>query len=145
MTRGPESVDLLLARRIHARRVALNLSQKQLAEAMGLSFQQIQKYEQGKNKLTFGKLLRMANCLRMTVATLTEGLEEPVDGANDGIVPAFMGDAAAVKLAETFALIRSKVLRNEILRGVVIFQNIDSKAELHDDENFHARPRSRRS
>ena len=75
----PDPIDVLVGTRIRVRRRALSLSQRNLADALGLTFQQIQKYERGENRISASMLVRTAAKLETTVGTLvgeteTDGL-----------------------------------------------------------------------
>ncbi|WP_157746664.1 helix-turn-helix domain-containing protein [Variibacter gotjawalensis] len=64
----PRAIDEHLGHRIRERRLSLNISQSQLAATLGLSFQQIQKYEKGKNRLTAVRLESIAEALSAPIA-----------------------------------------------------------------------------
>ncbi|MCA1455906.1 helix-turn-helix transcriptional regulator [Bradyrhizobium sp. BRP22] len=68
--RGPTESDVMVGRRIRRRRLEKNLSQSQLGAALGISFQQIQKYEKGINRVGAIRLQQIANELDIEVATL---------------------------------------------------------------------------
>jgi transcriptional regulator with XRE-family HTH domain len=61
--RGVQAVDLEVCRRIRERRVALGLTQQQLAELVGVTYQQMHKYETGTNRLSAGRLYQIAQAL----------------------------------------------------------------------------------
>ncbi len=67
---GPNPVDVAVGERIRARRRSLKLSQSQLAEALGITFQQVQKYERGANRVSASMLVATAAVLRTSVAEL---------------------------------------------------------------------------
>src|ERR1700761_9231535 len=67
---GPDPIDIEVGGRIRARRVALGISQTALAKALGLTFQQVQKYEKGANRVSASTLVRVAKELGVTVAFL---------------------------------------------------------------------------
>lgn len=73
-TRDP--VDVHVGKLIRARRRAIGVSQHQLAEAIGVSFQQVQKYELGSNRVSASKLFTIGQALGVSVATFFENLEE---------------------------------------------------------------------
>jgi transcriptional regulator with XRE-family HTH domain len=58
---GP--IDVLIGQRVQQRRMALNLSQKTLAKAIGVTFQQVRKYETGRNRISVSRLLDIAQAL----------------------------------------------------------------------------------
>lgn len=69
------TVEAVIGERLRARRTGLGLTQEQLGTAVGLSYQQIQKYENGSNQMTIGRLLLLAACLRVPVAYFLDGLD----------------------------------------------------------------------
>ena len=66
----PDPIDIEVGSRIRLRRKALHISQSGLAEALGLTFQQIQKYERGANRISASMLVRAAAKLETTVGAL---------------------------------------------------------------------------
>ena len=76
-TGGPEQVDAFVGARISLRRSALGLSQTALAQQLGVSFQQVQKYETGQNRISASRLHRVATVL----ATSVEAFFPPVETA----------------------------------------------------------------
>jgi transcriptional regulator with XRE-family HTH domain len=69
------TVEVVIGERLRARRTALGLTQEQLGTAVGLSYQQIQKYENGSNQMTVGRLLLLAASLNVPVAYFLDGLD----------------------------------------------------------------------
>src|ERR1700722_7549419 len=67
---GPDPIDIEVGGRIRARRIALGISQTALAKALGLTFQQVPKYEKGPNPVSASTLVRVARELAVTVAFL---------------------------------------------------------------------------
>lgn len=74
---GPEEVDAYVGARISLRRSAMGLSQTALAQQLGISFQQVQKYETGQNRISASRLHRVATVL----ATSVEAFFPPVKTA----------------------------------------------------------------
>ena len=72
-------IDRHVGDRIRRRRVMLGLTQEQLGEALGISYQQIQKYETGANRVSAGRLFMISQILEVGIATLFDGLGEDVD------------------------------------------------------------------
>lgn len=86
----PEPVDLYVGARVRARRKFLGVSQEQLADALNISFQQVQKYERGANRISASRLFEIARFLSAPVSHFFDGLdgavpEGPVDSADDAI------------------------------------------------------------
>lgn len=70
----PNPVDVHVGARIRMRRRILNLTQSELAQQLGLTFQQVQKYERGANRVSASKLYEIARALQTTIAYFFEGL-----------------------------------------------------------------------
>jgi transcriptional regulator with XRE-family HTH domain len=67
---GPDPIDIAVGARIRTRRRATGFSQTQLAESLGITFQQVQKYERGANRVSASMLVRIAAKLETSVAAL---------------------------------------------------------------------------
>uniref|UniRef100_UPI0040475DC9 helix-turn-helix domain-containing protein n=1 Tax=Yoonia sp. TaxID=2212373 RepID=UPI0040475DC9 len=95
-------VDVHVGKRIRQRRWMNGTTQQQLAQAVGIKFQQIQKYETGMNRVSASRLWDIAHVLSVPVSFFFEGLETVTDGAQSGQVP---GDVLTDK--EALDLLRS--------------------------------------
>lgn len=73
---GPDPIDVHVGRRLRQARILADLSQEQLGEAIGVSFQAVQKYETGENRLSASRLLRAARTLARSLAFFFEDIEE---------------------------------------------------------------------
>jgi len=78
-------IDLHLGRRLRRRRRLLGLTQQQVAEVVGIRFQQVQKYECGANRVSAARLWQLSEALQAPVAYFYDGLEagKPKPAAND--------------------------------------------------------------
>ena len=76
----PNPIDVHVGKRIRLRRTLLGISQETLAEAMGLTFQQIQKYEKGANRVSSSRLVDLANALDVSVSYFFEQMSAAVQG-----------------------------------------------------------------
>ena len=76
---GPHPVDRHVGLRVRMRRKEMGVSQEKLAEALGITFQQVQKYERGANRVSASKLWEIARALETPVAYFYEGLSEGTD------------------------------------------------------------------
>lgn len=74
MAKSADSIDAHIGSRVRLRRVMVGVSQEQLGEALGVTFQQIQKYEKGLNRIGAGRLYRVAQILKVEVGFFYEGL-----------------------------------------------------------------------
>jgi transcriptional regulator with XRE-family HTH domain len=78
----PQDIDRYVGARIRARRIMLGLTQQQMAELVGVTYQQAHKYEKGINRVSAGRLYSIAQALRVEVSYFFEGLQTA-----DHIVP----------------------------------------------------------
>jgi len=76
-TKAPDPMDIALGAAVRIRRRTLGISQEALAEQCGVSFQQIQKYENGANRISFSRLVQIARALRCRVVDLMDVLDTP--------------------------------------------------------------------
>ncbi|KQY99049.1 Cro/Cl family transcriptional regulator [Caulobacter sp. Root1455] len=99
----PHLVDIHVGARIRLRRKAMGLTQTQLANSVGITFQQLQKYERGANRVSASKLYGMAVTLQISVAWFFEGMASLEDsGESDPRTQAvfrFMATKEGVELA----------------------------------------------
>lgn len=109
---GPGPVDLNVGARIRLRRKALGITQSQLAEALGLTFQQVQKYERGVNRVSASVLVKIAKRLECPVAYL---LGEEGGGQPEEIAPSVLVTPGAVELLEVYARIGDRRARAALL------------------------------
>lgn len=80
--RGPHPIDVHVGQRVRARRKMLGMSQTQLGEQLGVTFQQVQKYERGTNRIGSSRLFQMSTTLDVPVAYFFEGAETKLPGYN---------------------------------------------------------------
>jgi transcriptional regulator with XRE-family HTH domain len=76
----PNPVDVHVGARIRLRRTLLGISQMALAETIGLTFQQVQKYEKGMNRVSSSRLLDVANALDVSISYFFEEMSAAVSG-----------------------------------------------------------------
>jgi transcriptional regulator with XRE-family HTH domain len=100
-------IDLHLGRRLRRRRRLLGLTQQQLASAVGIRFQQIQKYECGANRISAARLWQLASALEISIGYFYEGLSETAQSKRDATAsPAERGGEVMAR-KETLDLIRA--------------------------------------
>ncbi len=97
-------VDIHVGKRIRHRRWMVGMTQQQLAEQVGIKFQQIQKYETGTNRVSASRLWDIAEALSVPVGFFFEGLDEDqVDTAHDDSVPGdILADKEALELVKSY-------------------------------------------
>lgn len=119
-------LNAYLGQRIRLARIALGVSQQALAEKLGLTFQQIQKYERGRNRISASRLYDIARALGIGVGVFYKGLEEGVRGplpqsmndlteAYERLSPQF-GARELVELNQAFVRIPSGETRLKIIQ-----------------------------
>lgn len=105
--------DRTIGGRIATLRVAQGLSQTDLGQAIGVSFQQVQKYEKGRNRIGAGRLQAIADLLRVPVNTF---FADPRDGASGKVGPtALFDDPKVMELVVAFTSIADETTRGGIL------------------------------
>jgi transcriptional regulator with XRE-family HTH domain len=72
-----DGIDIYIGKRLKLRRIILKMSQDSLAALIGVTFQQVQKYETGENRLSASRLFTFANILAVNVAFFFEGIDIP--------------------------------------------------------------------
>lgn len=106
---APDPVDIHVGGRVRARRKILGFSQRMLADYLGVTFQQVQKYERGTNRISASKLMRMAVFLEVPVEYFFEKLEPDVFIDN---IPTERRQAETDELLDVYLAIRSPYKRN---------------------------------
>ncbi len=119
----PNLVDKHVGRRMRWRRRELKLSQEALAGRLGLTFQQVQKYERGSNRISAGRLYELAKALETSIPYFYHGVEEVGSALSTGLAEDgadFTGliDTDAVDLVLAYQSIPDPELRKSILSMV---------------------------
>ncbi len=102
----PHPVDVHVGKRVRHRRWLVGMTQQQLAESVGIKFQQIQKYETGANRVSASRLWDIADSLEVQVSFFFEGLEDAGEATRttrgDGIPADLLGDKEALELVRSY-------------------------------------------
>ncbi|MCK6417401.1 MAG: helix-turn-helix domain-containing protein [Alphaproteobacteria bacterium] len=111
-TKGsPDSVDVHVGNRLRIRRSLLGLSQEKLAEAVGLTFQQVQKYERGINRISAGRLFQFSRILDVPITYFYEQVQNigrsAYAGLSDDGPDDYIADDDVMNNKETLALVRA--------------------------------------
>eukprot|EP01041_Mallomonas_annulata_P031218 gene31218-53489_t len=116
---GPHPVDLHVGVRIRMRRKEMGVSQERLAESLGITFQQVQKYERGANRVSASKLWEIASALMTPVAYFYDGLgdREPLAGQRDATQD-FLLSTEGIELIAAFPRIAEPAIRRKIVELV---------------------------
>ena len=131
-------VDRHVGLRIRMRRKELGVSQERLAEALGLTFQQVQKYERAANRVSASKLFEIARALNTSVAYFYEGLSQadelgpPATSNLDG--QAFLLTPEGAELAALFPKLGRARVRRKVVELVRALAEAESEAPRHAPE-----------
>jgi len=111
--KAPNPIDRHVGSRVRMRRMMLGMSQEKLGDALDLTFQQVQKYEKGTNRIGASRLQSIAHILQVPVAFFFEGAPSGTghaDGLTEAPSPAYISDflASSEGLALTKAFMRIK-------------------------------------
>jgi transcriptional regulator with XRE-family HTH domain len=101
---GPDPVDVHVGTRLRQRRTLLGMSQEKLAKAFGVSFQQVQKYERGANRISASRLHLLTKILDVPITYFFEGLPSAVQ---DRALPADPDTPDRMASRETLELVRA--------------------------------------
>lgn len=121
--KAPNPIDKHVGSRVRMRRMMLSMSQEKLGDALGLTFQQVQKYEKGTNRIGASRLQAIANILQVPVSFFFEGAPHGPGGQATGMSeapsPAYVSDFLAtsdgLSLTKSFMRIKSSKLRRRIV------------------------------
>lgn len=128
----PNPVDVFVGQRLKTRRNLIGITQENLAEAAGITFQQVQKYEKGRNRLSASRLFQFARVLNVPIAYFFEGFaatdshiglqggfadndQQAFDGEDDSAED-LMSQKETVDLVRTYYTITDEKLRKDFLK-----------------------------
>ncbi len=137
---GPDPIDVFVGSRVRTRRVGLRLSQTKLGDALGITFQQIQKYENGANRIGASNLYKIAKTLGVEVSYFFQDMPKDVsepggggkqkekgDGLSDQPVAVFehdpMNSREAINLMHNFFRIKNEKIRRRLFNFVKTLAN----------------------
>jgi transcriptional regulator with XRE-family HTH domain len=122
--KAPNPTDKHVGSRVRMRRMMLSMSQEKLGDALGLTFQQVQKYEKGTNRIGASRLQQIAQILQVQVSFFFEGAPSAItighhEGLSKAPSPAYVSDFLATSdglaLTKAFMKIRDAKLRRRIV------------------------------
>lgn len=122
MAKLPDSIDKHVGGRVRMRRMMLKMSQTTLGDALGLTFQQVQKYEKGINRIGAGRLQHIAHFLQVPIEFLFDGAPgEPVQDNNPltfDYVSDFLATSDGLALMKAFTRLKGPTMRQRVLNLV---------------------------
>ncbi len=119
----PDPIDIAVGARIRMRRKVLGVSQQGLADVLGVTFQQVQKYERGTNRVSASMLVKIARRLDCTVASL---VGEDIGAVDNSLAPT-LAVPGALELVEAFARIEDVQVRRRALELLTALANEDAR------------------
>jgi transcriptional regulator with XRE-family HTH domain len=130
--KSPNSTDKHVGNRVRMRRMMLDMSQTELGNSIGLTFQQVQKYEKGTNRIGAGRLHQISRILKVPVSFFFEGSPRDEAGASDAEqapLPSYVADFLATSdglaLTKAFMQIKDATLRRRIVSLVQEISGIE--------------------
>jgi transcriptional regulator with XRE-family HTH domain len=116
--KSPDQVDAHVGQRIRMRRMALKMSQYDLGKSCGITFQQIQKYEKGANRVGASRLTQIAGVLGVPLPTLFEGTPTAGQAVQDQSGRALLTHPHSLRLLQAFDKITSESMRAAVLQMI---------------------------
>ena len=123
--KAPNPIDKYVGSRVRMRRMMLGMSQEKLGNALGLTFQQVQKYEKGTNRIGASRLQQISNILQVPVSFFFEGAPEQAARSNEVseapsplYVADFLATSDGLALTRAFMRIEDAKLRRKIVELV---------------------------
>ena len=133
-SKAADPIDKHVGARVRTRRTLIGMTQRQLAKALGLTYQQIQKYEDGRNRIGASRLHQIASILEVPLPFFFQGMArpdtEPEDPPDAPDFPAMLGSAEEVQLVVSFGKIKEPAIRRSIL------QLVNAVGKEGDDERW---------
>ena len=116
-SKSPQAVDVIVGRNIRLRRLSKGISQTELASKIGVTFQQVQKYEKGVNRVGASRLSRIAQVLNVPVAEFFDGGPGAETEDRSGESPlALLSEPQTLRLVKAF----SKITESGVRRAMVV-------------------------
>src|SRR4051812_48925469 len=132
-TKAPNPTDRHVGSRVRMRRLMLSMSQEKLGDALGLAFQQVQKYEKGTNRIGASRLAQIGAALQVAPAFFFEGAPGVGDHGSprlSEVMTKFFGTTEGVAFAKAFLSLEPPVRR----KVVMLVQNVASTFKTAHDE-----------
>src|ERR1700679_1629124 len=110
-------IDVQVGNRVRIRRMLIGMSQEKLGDLLGLTFQQVQKYEKGINRIGAGRLFEIARILDVPIDFFYDGVGTPSDGLGEARAPVmeFVSSTEGLQLSLAFMKIKDPKVRKRVL------------------------------
>lgn len=116
-TKQANPIDIQVGNRVRIRRMLIGMSQERLGDLLGLTFQQVQKYEKGVNRIGAGRLYEVSRILNVPVAFFYEGVASEGAPAPEAAPPVleFVSSGEGLQLSLAFMKIKDVKVRKRVL------------------------------
>lgn len=138
---GPHPVDSHVGAKVKARRLMMGLSQEELAHSIGLTFQQVQKYERGTNRISVSRLMEISKALKTPVDYFLGGCAAMVQNTNkygfkgvsdtkqEPLEPDYLAKRDVLELVRAYQKIETPRLKKQLLEMAKAMASTDVGAE----------------
>jgi transcriptional regulator with XRE-family HTH domain len=122
VTKATNSIDKHVGARVRMRRMMLKMSQTSLGNALGVTFQQVQKYEKGTNRIGAGRLQQIAGLLQVPIESFFEGAPAPQSssGRSREVTPDYVSEFLSTRdglaLTKAFVHIKRPAIRHRLVQ-----------------------------
>ena len=137
--RIPHAVDRHVGDRVRMRRMIQGMSQKSLGDALGLTFQQVQKYEKGTNRIGASRLQHIASIQQVPISFFFEGApgsSYALDETQSSYVSDFLATSDGIALTKSYMCIKNAKLRRSIVDLVKQIAGEDQYQQVVAEQNF---------
>jgi transcriptional regulator with XRE-family HTH domain len=124
MTKNPNATDVHVGKRMRMRRLMMQMSQEVFAAKLGVTFQQVQKYEKGVNRVSASRLQQACNVLQVPVQFFFDGLPKTETGSRRredssyALISNLLSSSEGIALAKGFMQIEDRAVRRHIVKLV---------------------------
>ena len=147
--KSPHPIDKHVGSRIRMRRALLGMTQQRLADSLSLTFQQVQKYEKGTNRVSASRLQQIATLLGVEVGFFYEGSGQVSGGSSDldrraAMLAEVSSSSEGVRLINSFARISDPTVRRrlaDLAEGIAQLSPSEAPAEEPAPHRTRGRPR----
>ena len=137
-TNGPDPIDVAVGLRLRTLRKSRGMSQEQLGRALGITFQQVQKYERGTNRISSSMLVKSARTLGVAPAALLPDEGDPTP-RSPAVLTLLAQTRGVEELVQAYAAIRSPRLRRAVLqlaRSLAADVEVEASAVAEEERSY---------
>lgn len=136
--KGPDPIDIHVGSRVRLRRTLLGYSQEKLADALGITFQQVQKYENGANRIGSSRLFQIGQIMNVPVSFFFEGAEDKLPGGKkvseekNPVDDIQLSSRETIELIKAYYAIQDPSVRKKVFEMIKSLAKTSSLAALID-------------